>query len=257
MRGSDGISLCGLPCFGPLTFVGFSWGSRCRAWGTGSVCVWRLAGPEETLHWKLSRWWRSKSLREDEDKWRRLAHTFQNKEVWPCILHYAFETRVFKEPTHIIKGSTSTCIKMRPIADLRYRICIRIMWWKLPKWFHEILLVGGSCKRTIFDPTLCVDNRNLRQTSPTRGTTPPFGGAKYGSASTNSRSSSFQGLWGQHRRLSTPLSVVRMQGTWFAEFGWSPVSVYILGLLHAYSWLPLFPKTKHDVRHHIMYRHTR
>lgn len=51
------------------------------------MCVWRLAGPEETLHWKLNRWWRSESLREAEDERRILAHTFQNKEL--LTLHLA------------------------------------------------------------------------------------------------------------------------------------------------------------------------
>lgn len=114
LRGSDGLSLCRLPCFGSGTFVGFSRESRSRAWGTGSVCVWRLAGPEETLHWKLQQSIDGGDLKvygKTKIKGENLVHTFQNKESWPCILHYTFETRIFKSHAHIIKGSTSACIK--------------------------------------------------------------------------------------------------------------------------------------------------
>lgn len=129
----------------------------------------RRAGGDPALEAPaINRWWRSESLREDEGERRRSAHTSQNKEFWTCILHYLFETQIFKEPRTFIKGSTPMCINLRPHSGPAVPR-MGIMWWKLPKSFHEILLilyVGRSCKRTTFDPNLCVDNRSLRQASP-------------------------------------------------------------------------------------------
>lgn len=121
----NGLYLCRLPCFRSGFLVGFTKISRSKSLRHRvCVCVWRLAGPEETLHWKLQQsidggdlkvYGKTKKKGED----RPTPSRIRSFELASCTT--SLKPEFFKSHAHLSKDSAPTCVKLRPIADLQYR----------------------------------------------------------------------------------------------------------------------------------------
>lgn len=182
MRGSNGLFLCRLPCIGLGILVGFTKRSLSKAWGKG-LCVSgdspgrRRPCIGSSSNQSMVEIWKFTGRRRRKEK---IGPHHPEQGVLNLHLALPLWNPNFQRPTHIYQRIHTNVHQLATHSGPAVPR-MRIMWWKLPKWFHEILLVlyvGRSCKRTTFDPILYVDNRNLRQASPTIGTAPPSCGAQ-------------------------------------------------------------------------------